>query len=459
MTKRHLYASSRFILLVLLLSSLKWFDKPNTSLLNQSSWFSAFNLGCKVFPSRNCGLQRSSSGPRMPPCLKLRASIYMTKVGICAFSLIILSGDISLNPGPFGNSMNVSSSSAFSTTYTDDSDVLSESSIADSDFYVDSSTSDVSDSVISDYFNINLGENGIRFGSWNVDCLTMPKFEQLKLLMLDKDSRPQVDVLSINESALKPSIPDSLYSIPHFDMYRRDRKGSKKKGGVLMYVNTDLKHKRRTDLEDTNIESIWMEIYPFKSNRPVLFNGLYRPPSYCKEDDIALENNVESAYLLNFETIILGDLNINYLASSNFKKHRLVRAFTSMNFKQLVTQVTRPISETCLDHIFSNRPERIHSIGTRDFALSDHLPVFAVRLYSKTKNPRAIPGKIMYRRMKDLDKSRFLSTLKTIPWDTAFLFDTIDDILGAWEQLFNGVLDNHCPWREKRVARMKIDTK
>ncbi|XP_031575398.1 uncharacterized protein LOC116309015 [Actinia tenebrosa] len=264
----------------------------------------------------------------------------------------------------------------------------------------------------------------------------MSKFDQIRLFMLDSDNRPQIDILSINESALKTSIPDSLYAIPGFSMHRRDRKGIKKKGEVLVYIN-EVKHRRRTDLEDSNIEAVWLEGYPFKSKRPILFAGVYRPPSNSKEKDELLEKNIESAYLLNLETIAIGDINVNYLASSTFKKHCLVRALTSMNFKRLVTQVTRPISKTCLDHVFTNRPERIHSVCVRNSGLADHLPVFAVF------------------KMERFNETQFLATLQEIPWDTSFIFDSVDDILCAWEDLFNKALDNHCPWRGKRVAREK----
>ncbi|XP_020912141.1 uncharacterized protein LOC110249902 [Exaiptasia diaphana] len=57
--------------------------------------------------------------------------------------------------------------------------------------------------------------------------------------------------------------------------------------------------------------------------------------------------------------------------------------------------------------------------------------------------------------MKDFNEFQFQATLKVIPWDTAFVFDTIDDMLDTWEHLFNKALDSHCPWREKRVSREK----
>lgn len=38
-----------------------------------------------------------------------------------------------------------------------------------------------------------------------------------------------------------------------------------------------------------------------------LLNGIYRPPPSTRADDIALENNIEKADLLNEQTILIGD--------------------------------------------------------------------------------------------------------------------------------------------------------
>ena len=346
------------------------------------------------------------------------------------------------------------------TCSSDDESTLTDSSsslISCAEELDDSFTHEADNQDTQCYFDLGLGNRGLRIGSWNVEGLTLSKFDQIGLFMLSSDNRPQIDILSINESHLKPSTPDSLFDVPGFDMHRRDRKGSMKKGGVLVYVNKELKHRRRTDLEDSGIEIIWLEVYPYKSNRPLLFAGVYRRPAYLKDDDELLEKNIESAYLLNLETIISGDTNVNYLEPQVFKKHRLIRALTSMHFKQLVTQITRPISKTCLDHIFSNRPGRIHSVCVRVSGLADHLPVFAVRSYKGKDCPRA-RGKhstIIYRNMKGFDETKFLTTLKEVHWDTVFVFDDMGDMLDTWEQLFNKALDSHCPWRGKRVAREK----
>lgn len=210
------------------------------------------------FPGRNSGLKRKSRSLSVPP-----SCFHLTRVLLCSASLILLAGDINPNPGPVNVSFNgfSSSSSTSSEVDTDLHDSFSSSiPLTDSD----------RDCDIGSVFNLHLGDKGLRFGSWNVNGLSLSKFEQIKLYMLSKNNRPQIDILSINETT------------PGFDLLRRDRKGEKKKGGVLIFINHDLKYKRRSDLEDSDIEEIWLEAFPYKSKRPLLFAGIYRPPNYSK---------------------------------------------------------------------------------------------------------------------------------------------------------------------------------
>ena len=283
----------------------------------------------------------------------------------------------------------------------------------------------------------------------------MEKFDQLKLFLWNR-SRPQVDVFALNETFLKPEVPDSLYFIPGFTLYRRDRVGSRKGGGVMVYVNDELNFKRRTDLENSELGVIWLEVCPYKSKRPILFGTIYRPPSYNKDMNLKLQRNLEAVYPLNKETILIGDFNLHYFKTAS-KRNILMKALSGMEFKQLINRVTRPISGTCLDHIFSNRPERITNVKTFESGLADHFPVLAVRLY-KAKFCSRLKNKLVtinYRSMKFFDANRFVETLGSLPWETIFIFEDVEDMLSAWETLFNQALDAHCPWREKRVSREK----
>ena len=49
-----------------------------------------------------------------------------------------------------------------------------------------------------------------------------------------------------------------------------------------------------------------------------------------------------------------------------------------------------------------------------------------------------------YRNMKYLDVNGFEESLERAPWDTAFVFEDVDDIFYAWENVFNTIVDIHC---------------
>lgn len=78
-------------------------------------------------------------------------------------------------------------------------------------------------------------------------------FDQIKQFLNNKNEKPQVDVLWMIETCLKPDVSDSFYSIPGFTIFKRDGQ-TKNDGGVLAFVTDELSVTRRNDLEDLNLE-------------------------------------------------------------------------------------------------------------------------------------------------------------------------------------------------------------
>ena len=64
----------------------------------------------------------------------------------------------------------------------------------------------------------------------------------------------------------------------------------------MVYVNDELNSKRRTDLENSELEVIWLQVCPFKSKRSILFGTIHRPHSNDKDIDLKLQRNLEAAY-------------------------------------------------------------------------------------------------------------------------------------------------------------------
>ena len=138
-------------------------------------------------------------------------------------------------------------------------------------------TSSFVDEILHSNFDLGLDEKSIRIGHWNVNHLTLDKFDQIKLFLLGKLGKPQLDVLLLNETFLKPNMPDTLFEVLGYSIYHRDRV-YKSGGGVMAYINDNLNVMRRTDLENQEVEVMWLKVCPFKSKRYLLIGSIYHPP-------------------------------------------------------------------------------------------------------------------------------------------------------------------------------------
>ena len=291
---------------------------------------------------------------------------------------------------------------------------------------------------------------GLKLCHWNTQHLTDSKFEEIKSMLL-KDFK-DLDILFLTETFCSSKIPDSFYNIPGYELFRKDRLG-KKGGGILAFVNNSVIVERRSDLEAGEIESLWLEVCPHKSKRSLFIGGIYRPPSYKIEDDKKLGKNIENVHLKNKEIILMGDLNVDFSNSSKFKKHSLMKTLCDLHMVQLVNVITRPLSSTCLDHIWTTHPERMNNVCTITSGLSDHLPILGTRTYKRAKPKVNEHTIITYRDFKKLDKEKLNASLKEAPWDSAFVFEDSNDVIDAWYKIFEDVVNAHLPIKHKKVKR------
>ena len=215
----------------------------------------------------------------------------------------------------------------------------------------------------------------------------------------------------LTETFLNKQTVEKLYHVPGFAVFRWDEriKDASLGGGILIYVNCELNVKCQMDLETIDLEVLWLQICPFKSKRLLLMAGIYRPPDTKAKLDNKLVDNIKGTHLLNSEMISIGDPNINILDNA-CKKHRTVKALKDAKFTQLVTSITEPVSGTCLDHSWSNKPHRVLNISCPDIGILGHLSTIGVHLYKQSINGPKSHKYITYRNLKNLNKKEFLKT-------------------------------------------------
>ena len=271
--------------------------------------------------------------------------------------------------------------------------------------------------------------NGPRICQWNVQRLTDSKLEEIwSLLTPPGNEHDRLDILILSETLCTQKVPDSFYNTCRYQLHLKDRMG-KSGSGILVYVNNLLQAKRREDLEAEDLEILWLEVCLYKSSRSLFIGAVYRPPLFRGADDKRLAKNIENVHLLNKETILLGDINIDFLCTMKFQKHPFIKTLQNLNMSQLVMEITRPLSKTCLDHIWSSHPERLINVRVLSTGMSDHLPTIVTRKYKGVQQNKTEHATITYRDIKNLNKEQFIAALKEVPWDSVFIFDDPDDVV------------------------------
>ena len=235
---------------------------------------------------------------------------------------------------------------------------------------------------------------GLHFIHLNINSL-LPKIDELREIV--KISNPTV--IGITETKLDNSIGDSEISIDGYCAIRRDR--NRKGGGVICYVTNKICYNNKNCISN-EIENIFIELLIPKT-KPIIVGIIYKPPDQTRFLEI-LSDSLNSLNMLSEEWHILGDLNINLYhngstlgeenkniikgankVSSETKKY--LEFCKTFGLKQLIKSPTRvtPNTSTLIDHILTNTNEKITQCGLTNIELSDHQMIFCTRKIEKQK--------------------------------------------------------------------------
>ncbi|CAB4007128.1 RNA-directed DNA polymerase from mobile element jockey [Paramuricea clavata] len=291
-----------------------------------------------------------------------------------------------------------------------------------------------------------LKDKGLRVAAYNVQHYAN-KVEIIRTILTQTNGLP--DILFLIETWLDDTYTDNELEVPGYLLLRKDR-SSKRGGGIVAYVRHEISFHRRTDLESNDLEILWLEIN-HSNMKPILVAGVYRPPDTNMATDSKLEDILSQGYFEGKEFYALGDLNIN-IHDPSAMNHQLVQGLHAMSMTQLVNVTTRPASNTCLDHIWCTTEDNIVRISVPQIGLSDHFPVCFIRKFNGGLCREKSHLTIKYRCFKMFDSAKFIKDLENVPWQKLAAIDTDPDAaLDTFERLFNDVINDHAPMKEKRV--------
>ena len=143
-------------------------------------------------------------------------------------------------------------------------------------------------------------------------CILIPAASDIKHYI--KENFLDFVVFCFTETHLTNDVTNEYVELEGFlPPYRKDNTAHK--GGLLIYVSDKFVAKRRIDLEDRNVNAIWVEIKYKESS--VFLSNVYRSPNtpvvFWQDFNVALENALNASNNL----IIVGDINEDQLNVNN----------------------------------------------------------------------------------------------------------------------------------------------
>ena len=330
--------------------------------------------------------------------------------------LLILSGDISLNPEPFSNNQ----------------------------------------SLHSNEWNV-FRSKGIHLIHLNVNSL-LPKIDEIRYIA----ERTKAAVIGKSESKLDESIFQSEIQIDNYDLLRCDR--NRNGGGVACYIRSDISYVQK-DFFPNVIENIFFEILLPKTS-PITVSIMYRPPSQTNFLEI-LNMTFEKVDVDKKEIYILGDFNINmyhnnrYIVrdgntiSSKFLSHDIknYHQFCTMHgLKQLIQSPTRVTcsTSTLIDHILTSAPSRVSQKGVINVGVSDHQLIFCTRKISRIKTG-GDHKYLNFRSLKNYTADYYKETLKQVDFPNYENFGDVNEAYSNFFQKLMTVIDKIAPYKNKQV--------
>ena len=247
---------------------------------------------------------------------------------------------------------------------------------------------------------------------------------------------------------------------------------------VVVYTHNSVVVKRRADLENNTISSIWLEV-GLPNKRRILMCHAYREWRHLNQENnssasigsqlerwVLFLDQWERALLEDKEVLVAMDANIDFLkwTKSNLAANDgprnlkpLIEALFGKIFPhgvcQMVTVATRMWSgqaESGLDHLYTNRPDKISDVYAEYTGGSDH------KLIKVTRYSKSIKNRVRYVRKrcyKDFNKQEFSNKVKELSWYDVYTCEDTNQAAYLLTTKLLSILDHMAPVRTVQCRR------
>ena len=305
------------------------------------------------------------------------------------------------------------------------------------------------------------GKNTLSICHWNLGSkMWRNKLNQIQALV-DQDSP---DIIFISEANLEEETPPHESLIIGYNITMPKTVTRNKTARLVLLTRENLDFKLREDLMDDIFTSIWIKI-----SRPgaksLLICGIYREHQYLQQDsDWSLQPAEQvrrwSNFLRQVETArlsascyLIGDFNLDFIKwdTPDFSQSQMITETKNIleagGFFQLVKEVTHywpGQTDSCIDHFWTNEPNKILSVSNKVRAVGDHNVITAI-IRTKGSDTKRLDTK--KRSYKNFDPVIYRRRLETENWTDIFNIDNVDLAYDFLETRVVGILDSMCPYK------------
>ena len=282
-----------------------------------------------------------------------------------------------------------------------------------------------------------------KIGHINANSIAGFKFHDIRNWLLSG----RFDILLITETKIDASFSNGQFNVDGFRMHRVDR--DIHGGGLMIFIRSDICFHviTRFNIDLSSFRTEFM-MFKVKINRSwFALAGIYKPPNILKSQwKFELSSIFDAATTISNDVILLGDFNCDMIEPNKppMDGRDLCDLLDIYNLENLIKSPTRitKTSKTLLDLILTNNKKRVLSSGVVDVQISDHFLVFTILRLSA---PRLQSRKIYARGYKNFNSDTFLDDLQNAPFHIMDVFDDVDDKLFAFESLYLDIINEQAP--------------
>ena len=261
------------------------------------------------------------------------------------------------------------------------------------------------------------------------------------------------DIITLSETWLKenPGIIERI-QIPGYKFKNNDRT-EQRGGGVGAYVSEKYTcdHRRDIDIKDTTIEHMWLEVKG-KTN-PFLVAVFYQPSSVeADKRDWIQKFDALLSYVFTIWSgpiVITGDTNIDFLKKECITVNSYKNTLEHLGLVQHVTKPTRK-GKTLIDHVITNISKIHHEDVLACDEISDHDAAYII---CNIRKPRFEPRYKYIRVEKNFNAAEFITEIEQLPLTLVYAFDTPEEKLETFNELFLSCLNRHAPLVKQKMTR------